>query len=92
MDFSISSTTKLLPRGSELSACSWWTYLISGEKVSTGLTLLCLCWNSRASLSGRGCCIPVGSYSSLTASASLSLPLFFNPFVIPVIFSGDVRG
>ena len=42
MDFSISSTAALLPRGYELSACSWWTCLTSGEKVSTGLTLLCL--------------------------------------------------
>ena len=92
MDFSISNTATLLPRDSELSACSWWTCLTSGEKVSTGLTLLYLCWSSGASLSRCGCCTPAGSSSSLTASASLPLPLFLGPFVILVSVMGDVLG
>ena len=92
MAFIISSIAALLPKGSELSVCSWWTCLTLGEKVSIGLTLLCLCWNFGASLSGCGCCILVGSSFSLTASSSLSLPLFLSPFVILVSVRGDVLG
>ena len=92
MAFNKSSTAALLPRGSELSTCSWWTYLTSGEKVSTGLTLLCLCWSSGSSPSGCGCYISAGSSSSITASTCLPMFLFLGPLVIPVNVRGDVLG
>ena len=92
MALSISRTAVLLPRGSELSTCSWWTCLTSGEKVSAGLTLLYLCWSLGASLSGCGCCVSAGSSSSLTASTCLPLPLFLGPLDILVSVRSDVLG
>ena len=89
MAFSKSSTTALLPRGSELLALSWWTCLSSGEKVSTGLTLLCLCWSSGASPSYCGYSVSAGSSSSITASTCLPLFMFLGPLVIPVNVRGD---
>ena len=91
MALSISSTAALLPRGSELSACSLLTCLTSRKKVNSRLMLLCLCSSYGASLSGYGCCISAGS-SPLATSTSLSLPLFLAPFVIPIRVRGDVLG
>ena len=92
MAFSKSSIAALLPRGSELSACSWWTYLSSGEKVSIRLTLLCFCWSSNASPSGSGCCISASYSSSNTDSTCLPLFMFLGPLVIPVNVKGNVLG
>ena len=86
------STAALLPRGSELSACSWLTCLSRGEKVSTRLILLFLGWSSGASPSSYGYCVSVGYSSSITTSTCLPLFMFLGPLVISVNVRGNVLG
>ena len=92
MEFITSSTAALLPIGFKLSECSWWIFLTSRENGIIGLTLLCLCWSSGASLSCCGYCISAYSCSSLTASTCLPLTLFLGPLVIVVSVNGEVLG
>ena len=92
MALSISRTAELFLRGSEPSAYSWWTSLTSGEKGSIGLALLFLCVGLVVSPSRCNCCNSVGSSSTQTSSTLLPLPLFLDPFVIPMSVKGDVLG